>query len=121
MSLSQITKYNHTNTETYKNKADNGQEWQTLHSKLSLFDFHALLPDKSDSICRLFYSNCNGISINNTINAHLQQKKKMTKKRSNNNMSPDFVRGDIIIRNAANTISLLKLRLGDLINKHLKV
>ena len=67
------------NSARYENGTDNMIDEKTLQEKLSLFDFHTPLPKKRDSICRLFYNNCNGISINNTINTHLQQKKQKTK------------------------------------------
>ena len=79
MSTSQLNKNNHKNIEMYEINTDNGQEWQTLHAKLALFDFHTPLPSKREHICRLFYNNCNGISINNTINAHLKQKRQKNK------------------------------------------
>ena len=63
------------NSARYKNGTDNMIDEETLQEILSLFDFHTPLPKKRDSICRLFYNNCNGISINNKINTHLQQKK----------------------------------------------
>ena len=79
MSPPKPTIYTCKNTETLNNEKDNRLEGQTLQAKLSLFDFHTPLPNTRDSVCRLFYNNCNGISIKNTINAHLQQKRQKTK------------------------------------------
>ena len=46
---------------------------------LEFFDFSTPLPEKGHGIFRLFYNNCNGLAINNTIGVYLQQKKDKVK------------------------------------------
>ena len=48
---------------------------QQLNKCLEIFDFKEPLPDKRKGIARLFYNNCNGLAINNTIGVYLKQKK----------------------------------------------
>jgi len=46
---------------------------------LELFSFSSPLPTKTSGILRIFYNNCNGIEIGNTIGAFLKQKKEKKK------------------------------------------
>ncbi len=46
-----------------------------LEQCLEMFDFSTPLPKKGSSTLRLFYNNCNGLAINNTIGIYLQQKR----------------------------------------------
>ena len=46
-----------------------------LQQSLEIFDFSAPLPTKREGVLRVFYNNCNGMEINNTIGVFLQQKK----------------------------------------------
>ena len=48
---------------------------ERLQESLELFDFTAPLPPKQTGVLRLFYNNCNGIAINNTIGMFLKQKR----------------------------------------------
>ena len=50
-----------------------------LEKCLEIFDFSTPLPEKGPGIFRLFYNNCNGLAINNTIGVYLQQKKDKVK------------------------------------------
>ena len=54
---------------------------QTLNQNLELFDFSKPLPTKGADTMRLFYNNCNGIEINNTIRKYMYQKRQMIKQR----------------------------------------
>ena len=46
-----------------------------LDACLEIFDFSKPLPPKGNDTLRVFYNNCNGIEINNTMQVHLKQKK----------------------------------------------
>ena len=46
-----------------------------LRQSLAIFDFSAPLPTKREGVFRVFYNNCNGMEINNTIGVFLKQKK----------------------------------------------
>ncbi len=63
-----------------------GDQWQStdagdqrLAQSLALFDFSLPLPMKENNTLRLFYNNCNGFAINNTIGIYLKQKKDKVK------------------------------------------
>ena len=56
--------------------SDHSYQTETgLQQSLELFDFSLPLPDKQDKCLRIFYNNCNGLEINNTIGVFLKQKK----------------------------------------------
>ena len=42
---------------------------------LSVFEFTRPLPEKRQGTLRVFYNNCNGLEINNTIGVFLKQKR----------------------------------------------
>ena len=48
---------------------------EKLHKSLALFEFSSPLPKKRSNILRIFYNNCNGVEINNTIGVQLKQKR----------------------------------------------
>ena len=71
--------HNSNYNEEITKESDTVKELHNLQDKLALFDFHTPLPEKRDNTFRLFYNNCNGIAIINTINTHLQQRKQTEK------------------------------------------
>jgi len=63
-------------TKQGSNNSDPGTEMEVrLEQCLEMFDFSLPLPTKGSSTLRLFYNNCNGLAINNTIGIYLQQKR----------------------------------------------
>ncbi len=52
----------------------NGEE-DYLQRSLELFQFSHPLPEKQTGTLRVFYNNCNGVAINNTIGMFLRQKR----------------------------------------------
>ncbi len=69
--------FNHINRNQYTPIMEEGQDniGERLRESLELFDFTAPLPPKQTEVLRLFYNNCNGIAINNTIRMFLKQKR----------------------------------------------
>jgi len=52
-----------------------GEDERKFQKSLEIFDFTTPLPEKKSGVIRLFYNNCNGLEINNTVGTFLQQKK----------------------------------------------
>ena len=49
-------------------EANHGPDYDIgLRQSLEIFDFSAPLPTKREGVFRVFYNNCNGMEINNTI------------------------------------------------------
>ena len=71
------TKANGRNTP----KDNNQIQKLDFESSLEIFEFSKALPEKNPKVIRLFYNNCNGISINNTIHTYLYQKRQKQKQR----------------------------------------
>ncbi len=46
-----------------------------MQEYLQLFDFTVPLPKKTNNTIRIFYNNCNGVEINNTIGVYLKQQR----------------------------------------------
>lgn len=63
--------------DTELENTDNRPEWEEeyLERSAELFQFSHPLPEKKPGTLRVFYNNCNGLAINNTIGQFLKQKK----------------------------------------------
>ena len=74
--VSSVINAQHKQSETLRNVDPHYSDIEEtiLQQSLELFDFSLPLPDKPESCLRLFYNNCNGLEINNTIGVFLKQK-----------------------------------------------
>ena len=67
---------NISDNETQRSDEEQEKNWER---SLEIFDFSKPLPPKEQGILRIFYNNCNGIEINNTIGEYLKQKRDKVK------------------------------------------
>lgn len=61
-------------TDTPKTSNKEWTDEEVLNKSLEIFTFSDPLPDKKDGTWRLFYNNCNGLAINNTVETYIRQK-----------------------------------------------
>ena len=79
ITLNQGNEQKKTYRSTSENQRINSDNTIELEECLKIFDFSRPLPPKGDETLRVFYNNCNGIEINNTMQVYLKQKKDKAK------------------------------------------